>query len=73
VTGQQKLARYLLLGGGACLVVMVLTHVAEWLHFLPGMGWGLPDSAGHYLDLVSAVSGVILLLAACIVRLLQSN
>jgi hypothetical protein len=47
---------------------MVLTHVAERLHLLPGMGWGLPNSPGHYLDLFSAVSGIALLLAAFIVR-----
>jgi hypothetical protein len=37
------------------------------------MGWGLPDSPGHYLDLTSAISGAVLLLAAGIVRLLQSH
>jgi hypothetical protein len=26
------------------------------------MGWGLPNSIGHYLDLVSAILGVTLLL-----------
>ena len=30
----------------------------------PWMGWGLPDSPGHYLDLISAMSGIGLLLAA---------
>jgi hypothetical protein len=33
----------------------MLTHVAERLRILPGMGWGLPDSPGHYLDLVCAI------------------
>ena len=61
------------MAGCGCLVVMVLTHVAEMLHFLPSMGWGLPDSPGRYLDFASAVSEVALLLAACVVRLLQSN
>jgi hypothetical protein len=32
------------------------------------MGWGLPNSPGHYLDQLSAVSGIALLLAAFIVR-----
>jgi hypothetical protein len=43
-----------LLGAG-CLMVVVLTHVFEALHLFPWMHWGLEDSAGHYLDLTSAV------------------
>jgi hypothetical protein len=61
-------ARFLQVVGCICLIVVVLTHVAEHFHLLPGMGWGLPNSPGHYLDLVSAVSSIALLLAACIVR-----
>jgi len=41
--------------GAACSVLVVLTHVCEALHLLPWMGWGLENSAGHYLDLASAV------------------
>jgi hypothetical protein len=52
---------------------MVLTHVAEAMSWIPGMGWGLPNSPGHYLDLLSAIAGVALLLAAGVLRLLQSN
>ena len=37
------------------------------------MGWGLPNSPGHYLDLFSAISGPVLLLAAGIVRLFLSK
>jgi hypothetical protein len=48
-----------LLGAG-CLVVVVLTHICEALHLLPGMHWGLQHSAGHYVDLVAAVLGVAL-------------
>jgi hypothetical protein len=47
---------------------MVLTHLAETLHLLPGMGWGLPNSPGHYLDLVSAIAGVVMLLVAYALR-----
>ena len=65
--------RVLLSAGCSCLIVVVLTHVAERLDALPGMGWGLPNSPGHYVDLFSAVSGLVLLLAAGIVRLLQSR
>jgi hypothetical protein len=53
--------RVLQLVGAGCLVVVVLTHVAETLKLFPVMGWGLPTSPGHYLDLVSAVLGCVLL------------
>jgi hypothetical protein len=48
--------------GLACLLMVVLTHVAETFHIFPAMGWGLPNSMGHYLDLVSAILGAALLL-----------
>jgi hypothetical protein len=59
--------RWLLLLGFACLAVVVFTHVAERLHLFPGMGWGLPESPGHYLDLVSAVLGCALLIAGILI------
>lgn len=65
--------RVLLAAGCGCLILVVLTHVAERLDVLPRMGWGLPNSPGHYLDLFSAIIGVVLLLAAGIVRLLRSK
>ncbi len=46
--------------GAACLVVVVLTHLAESLRLLPWMGWGQPHSPGHYLDLASALLGGLL-------------
>jgi hypothetical protein len=58
--------RYLLSLGFICLTIMVFTHVAKRLHLIPGMGWGLPDSPGHYLDFVSAVLGCALLIAGMI-------
>ena len=58
--------RRLLLSGIVCLVIVVLTHIAEMLNVFPGMGWGLPDSPGHYLDLVSAVLGWMLLIVGII-------
>jgi hypothetical protein len=64
------MTRVLVLAGCGCLALMVLTHVAEALALFPGMGWGLPNSPGHYLDLFSAISGVVLLLAAGALRLL---
>jgi len=46
--------------GAGFLVIVLLVHVAEAFHLLPSMGWGLPSSAGHYVDLVSAFLGLIL-------------
>ena len=37
-----------LLGAG-CLIVMILTHVAEALQLFPFMHWGQVHSIGHYL------------------------
>jgi hypothetical protein len=53
--------RCLLSLGLAGLAMVVFTHVAEKLRLFPGMGWGLPDSPGHYLDLVSAILAATLL------------
>jgi hypothetical protein len=58
--------RCLLLLALVCLAIVVFTHVAEWLHLFPGMGWGLPDSPGHYLDPVIAALGGALLIAGMI-------
>ena len=52
---------FLQLLGAGCLVVVVLTHVAEALRLFPSMQWGSPTSVGHYLDLSSAVLGLTLL------------
>jgi hypothetical protein len=52
--------RALQLVGLACLLIVVLTRVADAFHIFPVMGWGLPSSPGHYLDLVSAVLRVTL-------------
>jgi len=68
-------ATRLLMIGAACLVVVVLTHLAEALQIFEFMGWGQPDSAGHYLDLTSAILGCTLLavglLAAALDRLVR--
>jgi hypothetical protein len=54
--------RLLQLVGAGCLLVVVLAHVAEAFKLFPIMGWGLPTSPGHYLDLISAILGCTLLL-----------
>ena len=61
-------AAVLQLAGAILLPVMVLTHFAEALSLLPGMGWGRPNTPGHYLDLVSALSGMVLLVAGICLR-----
>ena len=53
--------RLMQLLGLTCLMMVVLTHVAEAYRVFPAMGWGLPTGAGHYLDLVSAILGFTLL------------
>ena len=70
-------SRFLMLFGAVCLTIVVLTHVAETFGLFPSMGWGQPDSAGHYLDLASAVLGCTLLpvglIASFIARRKNSN
>jgi hypothetical protein len=61
---KQRRARSLALAGCGFLLIVVLTHVAERLHLYPSMGWGLANSPGHYLDLFSAISAIVLLVAA---------
>jgi hypothetical protein len=50
-------AAFLQLLGATGLVLVVLIHVLEAVHAFPWMGWGRQHTAGHYLDLVSAVVG----------------
>jgi hypothetical protein len=40
--------------------MVVLAHGCEALHLFPRMHWGEEHSAGHYLDLSSAVLGLTL-------------
>ncbi len=62
------MARGLALIGCGSLLVVVFAHVAERFDIFPFMGWGLPDSPGHYLDLISAIAGVALLLGGLAAR-----
>ena len=56
--------------GAICLTVVVLAHIAEKTRIWPEMGWGLPNSTGHYVDLVSAIAGSIILPLGFIVDLM---
>ena len=48
------------------MMVVILTNVAERWQILPGMGWGLPNSPGHYLGLAAAFLAVAFLFAAVV-------
>ena len=49
------------LAGAVCLLVVMFAHISEAFGLLPSMDWGQPNTPGHFIDLVSAVTGVILL------------
>jgi formate hydrogenlyase subunit 3/multisubunit Na+/H+ antiporter MnhD subunit len=66
---RRTLSAALQLLGSGCLVIVVLAHVAEAVHWYPSMGWGEPHSVGHYTDLTSAVLGVVLLITAGLLSL----
>jgi formate hydrogenlyase subunit 3/multisubunit Na+/H+ antiporter MnhD subunit len=68
--GRSTATRLLLLGA-VCLIVVVLTHVSEALQVFAFMGWGQPDSAGHYVDFASAIVGCTLLVAGLVVAVLD--
>ena len=53
--------RFLQLIGAVLLFMVVLAHIAEAFHPIPRMHCGENDSPGHYLDLFSAILGLILL------------
>jgi hypothetical protein len=46
--------------GAGCLIVVVLTHVCEGLHWFAWMHWGETQGVGHCLDLWSAILGLTL-------------
>jgi hypothetical protein len=60
LTREKSAPALLQLFGSILLLVVVFAHIAEVFHLFPSMGWGLPNSAGHYIDLISAVGGPIL-------------
>jgi hypothetical protein len=64
---------FLQLLGAGCLVMVVLAHVSETLRLFPWMHWGLEHSAGHYLDLGSAVLGLTLFPVGYLFHALRSD
>jgi hypothetical protein len=59
--------------GAGCLVIVAVTHVFEALDVFPRMHWGLEDSLGHYLDLLSAVLGLTLFPAGYLLHALAAQ
>lgn len=47
--------------GAGFLLVVIFAHICEAFGLIPSLGWGKPGTVGHYIDLVSAFSGSILL------------
>jgi hypothetical protein len=58
---ERTLQAFVQLLGAVLLLVVVFAHVAEEFHLFYSMRLGSPDSAGHYIDLISAIGGLILL------------
>lgn len=65
---RDKMTRKLALYGCGLLLIVVLTHVAEIWQIFPFMGWGQPDSPGHYLAMAFAISAAGCFLASFVVR-----
>ena len=59
--------------GAGSLMVVVFTHVAEALQMFPSMGWGAQHSAGHYLDLASAILGLVLFPVGLLLQVLAGE
>jgi succinate dehydrogenase/fumarate reductase cytochrome b subunit len=57
--------------GAASLLIVVLTHVCEALRLFPSMHWGEKHSAGHYLDLSSAILALVLLPTGLLLHILR--
>ncbi len=54
--------------GATCLLTVVLTHVAEAAGIFPFMHWAARHSAGHYVDLCSAILGITLFSVGILMR-----
>lgn len=64
----KTLPSFMQLIGVSFLFVVVLAHFCEALSFFPSMGWGKEGTPGHYLDLSSAVLGVVLFAIGSVLR-----
>jgi hypothetical protein len=67
LTGR-SLASALQAFGLGCFAIMGATHGFEAFSVLPTLGWGRPDSVGHFIDLSAALLGVVLVAASFLLR-----
>lgn len=70
---EQSISRCLRLIGSVFLLVVVACHLAEKFQWFAWMDWGLLDSPGHYVDLVSAILGVNLFAGGWLLLRLRSS
>jgi len=54
--------------GVGCFAVVAATHIFEEFSVLPALGWGRPNSVGHFIDLTAALLGVALVAASLLPR-----
>jgi succinate dehydrogenase/fumarate reductase cytochrome b subunit len=47
--------------GAAGLGMLGVTHLCEGLRILPWMRWGIESGPGHYLNLASLATGLVLI------------
>ena len=57
---EKRTSSVLQLLGAAGMMIVLLTQLCETLQLFPWMHWGEENSAGHYLDLSSAILAVTL-------------
>lgn len=55
-----RLPNILMVIGAVCLTIVPITHICEGLQWFTFLHWGDENSIGHYIDLLTAVIGVIL-------------
>lgn len=70
---EKILGSFLQLVGAGSLLIVVAAHLCEALHLFPRMRWGSGDSAGHYLDLGSAVLGLTLFSTGYLLRVIAKR
>jgi len=70
---EKSVYSFLQLTGTGSLAVVALSHIAEALHLFPSMHWGLEHSAGHYVDLWSAILGLTLFPIGYLLQALQKR
>jgi hypothetical protein len=46
--------------GAISLLAVVGAHICEALRIFPAIGWGRPNTVGHYFDLTGATLGLTL-------------